>query len=102
MPMSLPGAPLAPITHLRLDLFLLGYIAAASAVAALFFLRFWKETRDFLFMAFALFFAVQGGTRAVEISTASPNMVVEWQFALRLVAVLVVVAAILRKNARSA
>lgn len=100
--MNLHGVPFAPIAHFRLDLFLLGYIAAASIVAALFFLRFWKETRDFLFMAFALFFVVQGATRALALSTASPNVVVDWEYALRLGAVLVVVAAILRKNARSA
>ena len=100
--MSLHTASLAPIVHLRLDLFLLGYIAAASAIVTLFFLRFWKETHDLLFMSFAIFFAVQGGTRAFALSTANPNQVVDWVYTLRLLAVLVVVAAILRKNARSA
>lgn len=100
--MTAHGAQLAAIAHPRLDLFLLGYIAAASAAVALYFLRFWKETRDFLFMAFALFFAVQGGTRVVYLSTESPNLVVNWVYALRLAAVLVVVAAILRKNVSSA
>lgn len=100
--MSLQGMHLAAVSHLRLDMFLLGYIAAACAVVALFFLRFWKETRDSLFMAFAIFFAVQGGTRAFSLSEASPNRVIDWVYALRLLAVLIVVAAILRKNARSA
>jgi hypothetical protein len=102
MPMILPKAAIAPITHLRLDLFLLGYIAAASAVVALYFLRFWKETRDLLFMAFAVFFAVQGGTRAFTVSAANPNQVINWIYILRLLAVLALVAAILRKNARRA
>jgi hypothetical protein len=98
--MSPQSLPLAPIAHLRLDLFLLGYIAAASAVAALFFLRFWRETRDFLFLAFAVFFAVQGGTRAVGLSSPSPNLAIGWAYLLRLLAVLLVVVAILRKNTR--
>ncbi|HKR26902.1 MAG TPA: DUF5985 family protein [Acidobacteriaceae bacterium] len=96
--MNLHYVHLAPIVHPRLDLFLLGYIAAASAVATLFFLRFWKETRDSLFLAFAVFFAVQGGTRAHSVSAASPNLVVGWIYGLRLLAVLVVVIAIVRKN----
>ena len=100
--MNFLGGSIAPIAHLRLDLFLMGYIAAVSAVVALFFLRFWKETRDFLFMAFAIFFAVQGGASAFAISIASPNLTIDWLYVLRLLAVLLVVAAILRKNTRSA
>jgi len=100
--MNFHSALLAPITHLRLDMFLLGYIAAASAAVTLYFLRFWRETRDFLFMAFAAFFAVQGGTHAFALSSPSPNLVASWVYALRLLAVLLVVAAILRKNSRRA
>ncbi len=100
--MTFQGGPIAPISHFRLDIFLLGYIAAASAVIALFFLRFWKETRDFLFLAFAVFFIVQGGTRALAISAANPNLMTNWVYLLRLLAVLVVVGAILQKNSRHA
>lgn len=99
--MNFHGMIFAPISHLRLDLFLLGYIAATSAVVALYFLRFWKETRDFLFFAFAVFFIVQGGTHAFALSSPSPNLLSAWVYALRLLAVLLVVAAILRKNFRS-
>jgi hypothetical protein len=100
--MNFHGALLAPIAHIRLDMFLLGYIAAVSAVVALYFLRFWKETRDFLFMAFAIFFIVQGGTRAFALSTSSPNLALDWVNIVRLLAVLLLIAAILRKNSRSA
>jgi hypothetical protein len=99
--MTFHGVLLAPIAHIRLDMFLLGYIAAVSTAVALFFLRFWKETRDFLFLAFAVFFAVQGGTRIFALSTSSPNLAVDWVYLLRLLAVLLVIAAILHKNARS-
>ena len=83
-------------------MFLLGYIAAASGAVTLYFLRFWKETRDFLFVAFAVFFVVQGGTRAFALSNPNPNIADMWVYTLRLLAVLLVVAAILRKNRRSA
>ena len=44
-----------------LEGFLLGVIATSSVVAGIFFLRFWKDTRDSLFLAFAsLFFAALG------------------------------------------
>ena len=92
---------IAPIAHPRLDFFLLGYVAAVSAVAALFFLRFWKQTRDALFLAFAGFFAVQGFTRAFEVSIPNPNLVVGWVYVLRLLSVALVVFAILRKNFRA-
>ncbi|HLH09466.1 MAG TPA: DUF5985 family protein [Terriglobales bacterium] len=98
--MSLYLQGLGPIAHPRLDLFLLGYIAAVSAAAALFFLRYWKETRDFLFLAFAVFFAVQGAVRAHGIYSANPNLVIGWLYALRTFAVVLVVAAIIRKNFR--
>lgn len=38
--------------------FLAGATCCASAVAAMFFLRFWHETRDRLFLWFAVAFAV--------------------------------------------
>jgi hypothetical protein len=100
--MNLYSNSVAPIAHPTLDLFLLGYIAALSAAAVLFFLRYWKETRDSLFLSFAVFFAVEGGTRAFDVSTTSPNLIIGWVYILRLLAVLLIVAAILRRNTRSA
>ena len=43
--------------------FVMGAIAMASAVVALFFLRFWRETGDRLFAMFALAFLLLGITR---------------------------------------
>jgi len=99
--MIVHGSIYPPLAHLRLDMFLLGYIAAASGAVALYFVRFWKETRDFLFAAFAVFFVVQGGTRAFTLSIPNPNLADMWVYAVRLLALLLVVAAILRKNSRS-
>jgi ABC-type Fe3+-siderophore transport system permease subunit len=50
------------ITHPLTDAFLMGFITAASLVAALFFLRFWRDARDSLFLAFAAFFGIQAVT----------------------------------------
>jgi uncharacterized membrane protein HdeD (DUF308 family) len=43
--------------------FIMGAIAMASAVVALFFLRFWRDTGDRLFAMFALAFLLLGITR---------------------------------------
>jgi hypothetical protein len=42
---------------------MLGAVAMASSVAALFFLRFWRQTRDTLFLLFSIAFAVDAVTR---------------------------------------
>lgn len=47
----------------ELGTFLLGAIGAGSAVAALFFLRFWRQTGDSFFMLFAASFALEALAR---------------------------------------
>ncbi len=42
---------------------LLGAISACSFIAALFFLRFWKTTKDKFFLFFALSFLIEGANR---------------------------------------
>jgi hypothetical protein len=42
---------------------LMGAVAMASFVATLFFLRFWQQTRDVLFLLFAIAFGVDAVTR---------------------------------------
>ncbi|MGC1784605.1 MAG: DUF5985 family protein [Acidobacteriaceae bacterium] len=87
-----------PISHPLADIFLLGCIAAASLIAGLFFLRFWRSTRDPLFLAFAAFFIIQGGSNAFIVSLSRPNEGSLWIFLIRLLSVLVVLGAILWKN----
>ncbi|HEX5234238.1 MAG TPA: DUF5985 family protein [Silvibacterium sp.] len=84
--------------HPFTDIFLLGFIAGCSLVAALFFLRFWRETRDLLFLSFVVFFVIQGFSNMFVISLRHPNLGSPLLFALRLFSVLVVLGAILRKN----
>ena len=89
---------LAPLSHPLFDVFLLGFVVSASLTAALFFLRFWKSTRDPLFLAFTLFFAVQAVNYAVLLIVEHPN---EGNFAhslIRFIAVLGLLVAILWKN----
>jgi uncharacterized membrane protein HdeD (DUF308 family) len=44
---------------------LMGAVAMASFVAMMFFLRFWQQTRDILFLLFAIAFGVDAATRFV-------------------------------------
>lgn len=44
---------------------LLGAVAMASLVAGLFFLRFWKSTRDRFFLLFAIAFWVEAVNRVI-------------------------------------
>jgi hypothetical protein len=81
-----------------LDLLLSGAIVMGYAVCALFFLRFWRQTRDRLFPTFALAFLLLAVQRAVLTLTA-PH--VEWRvglYTLRLGAFLLILGAIVDKN----
>jgi uncharacterized membrane protein HdeD (DUF308 family) len=44
---------------------LMGAVAMASFVATVFFLRFWRQTRDSLFLLFAIAFGVDAVTRFI-------------------------------------
>lgn len=93
--------PLDPLTHPILDLFLLGFIAAMSLVAMLFFLRFWKSSSDPLFLSFAAFFAIQCVTHVVVLGFTHPNEGSFWLFMFRLLSILGILIAILWKNRRA-
>ena len=90
---------MSPILHPVLDTFLLGFVTAASLFAGLFFLRFWRETRDVLFLSFSAFFLIQGGLSAAVVHLPEPNTGPAWVFVMRLVSVAGVLGAILWKNA---
>ena len=79
-------------------IFLLGVVSAASFTAAVFFLRFWRDTGDLLFAAFAFFFVVEGINRVVLSDMSHPNEGSPAVYAARLVALIVLLGAILRKN----
>lgn len=81
-----------------IEAFLLGVIATASATAALFFLKFWRRARDAFFGAFAAFFLIEGGIRVALLFFARPSEGSPWIYLIRLLALLLLLAAILRKN----
>jgi uncharacterized membrane protein HdeD (DUF308 family) len=70
----------------------------ASAVASLFFFRFWQASRDTLFLAFGVFFATEAISRTTLVFFARPNEGSPWIYVVRLIALLLVLAAILKKN----
>lgn len=78
--------------------FLLGVVAASSFIAGLFFLKFWRETRDSFFLAFAAAFMIEGLNRIAFLFSARPNEGSPWIYLVRLFAFLLILAAILKKN----
>ena len=78
--------------------FLLGVVGTSSAVAGLFFLKFWRETRDVFFLAFAIFFLSEAANRVVLLFFERPNEGSPWIYLIRLFAMLLILAAILHKN----
>ena len=44
---------------------MMGAIAMASFVVGLFFLRFWRQTRDRFFLFFSIAFSIEGANRVV-------------------------------------
>ena len=77
--------------------FMLGAIAMACVVAAGFFLRFWRKTRDRLFGLFAAAFGVLA-LNWVALAFTQGDEVRVLLYAVRLVAFVVILAAIIDKN----
>lgn len=81
-------------------LFLHGATSMGCIVAALYFLRFWKHTRDRLFVIFSVAFAVLALNRmAIALSHATAEMTPYFYLA-RLAAFLLIAFAVVDKNRR--
>lgn len=78
--------------------FLSGAVTLGFAVAALFFLRFWRDTREELFLAFAIAFLLLGVAQAILALGGVPDELRSWIYLVRLAAFLTIIVAILRKN----
>jgi hypothetical protein len=82
-----------------LSVFLTGAISMACFVAALFFLRFWRGTRDRFFIFFASSFALEGVARAgaafVQLGDNNPIF-----YGIRVIAYGLIIVAIWQKNRR--
>lgn len=78
--------------------FLLGVLATTSTIAGIYFLKFWVQTRDSFFLAFSASFLVEGISRIFVLFQPKPNESSPWIYALRLLASLLILWAILKKN----
>jgi membrane-associated PAP2 superfamily phosphatase len=78
--------------------FLSGAVAFGFVVCALFFLRFWGRSRDFLFLAFALAFGLLGTGQALLAIGNVPTEERSYVFLIRLAAFTLIIIAIVRKN----
>lgn len=79
---------------------LAGGIATASLIAGLFFLRFWRTTRDRFFLFFALSFLMEGVNRFALYTFAGLNDQSPIYYLIRLVAYGFILWAIVEKNLR--
>lgn len=78
--------------------FFSGMIAMGFAVCAVFFLRFWRRTRDSLFLVFSIAFLLLALNQALTTLLGLPLEERSWLYLLRLAAFLIIIAAIVRKN----
>ena len=77
---------------------LMGAVAMASFVATVFFLRFWRQTRDSLFLLFAIAFGVDALTRFT-LGLVNPSNEAEPLFYMcRLATFALIAAGIVLKN----
>jgi len=80
--------------------FLLGVIVTASLVASAFFLKFWRQTRDPLFLAFGAAFLIEGANRIGFLFVEEPHGGSIFIYTVRLLSYLLILAAIAHKNRR--
>jgi len=76
----------------------LGAVAMASAVAALFFLKFWRQTRDVLFLLFAIAFGIDAIGRFMLGLTQISQEYEPFYYVLRLLTFCLIICAIILKN----
>ena len=81
--------------------FLSGAITTGFLLGGLFFLRFWRETRDQLFLTFAAAFWLLGLVQALLALGPTEPEERSWLYVLRLIAFLLIAGSIFRKNRRT-
>jgi len=82
--------------------FLRGALALSCVVSALFFLRFWRISRDRFFLIFSLAFFVFAANWLVLAIEAPAHEGHHYYYVIRFVAFSMIAAAIVDKNRRSA
>lgn len=81
-----------------MNLFLLGAIAAASFAVGLFFLAYWRTSRDRFFLFLAASFWIEAANRAAMAMTESWSEDVPFHYFVRFVAYGLILIAIWEKN----
>lgn len=76
-----------------------GLITMGFLVITLFFLKFWRRTDDLLFLAFAVSFSLLALNQALTILIDVARDERSYLYLLRLVAFLIIIAAVVHKNA---
>jgi len=81
-----------------IDGFLLGLIVMSELVAAAFFFKFWRRTRDRLFLAFGAAFLIEAVNRVGTLFIDDPAAGNSIIYSVRLLSYLLILAAIADKN----
>ena len=82
--------------------YLSGAVTLGYAVAALFFLRFWRRTGDRLFVAFAIAFVLLTLNQALAQWLGAADERVGYTYLLRVLGFILILGAIVDKNLSSA
>ena len=78
--------------------FLAGAVTLGFFVAAGFFLRFWRRTRDRLFLAFAAAFALLAANQALAAFFGAGDELTPYTYVLRVLGFVLILYAIVDKN----
>lgn len=83
---------------MHMSLMLLGAIALSCFVASLYFIKFWRTTRDRFFLFFAVSFFIEGCNRLMLGLIQYSNEEEPLFYLIRLISFLMIIFAILDKN----
>ena len=78
--------------------FLSGAVTLGFFVASMFFLRFWRRTHDWLFIAFAAAFALLALNQALAAVLGAGDELTPYTYILRVLAFVLILLAIIDKN----
>ncbi|HEY3917334.1 MAG TPA: DUF5985 family protein [Stellaceae bacterium] len=78
--------------------FLGGALVMGYLVLGVFFLKFWRRTRDSLFLMFACAFWLMAANSVAVSVWGGSDLDIGWTYVLRLLAFVLIIIAIVRKN----
>ena len=82
--------------------YIAGVVTMGYLLAGLFFLRFWRRTKDSLFVVFAVAFWLLALNQAIVTLSGVAREELSWVYLLRLAAITLIIIAVVRKNLRPA